>query len=123
MRRFRCSHPICRRKTFAETFPLLIAPHAQRTEAVRDLLRIIGEALGGEAGARLSKQLALGCSPAPLLGQVRVSPLAPCPPIRVLGVDEWAWRKGITYGNQYLNTGILTMLTALSFTDLVLFVE
>jgi transposase len=98
VRRFRCSNPICQRKTFAETFPLLIAPHAQRTEAVRDLLRIIGEALGGEAGARLSKQLALGCSPATLLRQVRVSPLAPCPAIRVLGVDEWAWRKGTTYG-------------------------
>jgi hypothetical protein len=41
------------RKTFGEPLPLLIAPHAQRTMLVRDLPGVIGEVVGGEAGAHL----------------------------------------------------------------------
>jgi transposase len=98
VRRFRCSNPGCQRKTFAEAFPHLVAPHAQRTSAVRDLLRVIGEAMGGEAGARLSQKLAMACSPATLLRLVRHSPLPSSAHVRVVGVDEWAWRKGQRYG-------------------------
>lgn len=58
VRRFRCANPACRRKTFAEVFPRLIVPRAQRTSAVQNTLRIIGEAMGGRAGARLSQHLA-----------------------------------------------------------------
>jgi transposase len=45
VRRFRCANPVCRRKTFAEAFPHLVGPRAQRTSSVRDLLRMIGEAM------------------------------------------------------------------------------
>lgn len=61
VRRFHCSNPTCRRKTFAESFPLLVAPRVQLTSSVRELLRVIGEAMGGEAGARLSQRLAMKC--------------------------------------------------------------
>lgn len=98
VRRFRCANPRCRRKTFAEPFPHLLAPRAQRTSSVRDLLRVIGEAMGGEAGARLSQKLAMKCSPATLLRLVRHSPLPSSAHVRVVGVDEWAWRKGQRYG-------------------------
>ncbi|MBO0782020.1 MAG: transposase family protein [Ktedonobacteraceae bacterium] len=46
VRRYRCSQPSCQRKTFAEPFPHLVAPHAQRTFPMQDLLRVIGEAMG-----------------------------------------------------------------------------
>jgi transposase len=98
VRRFRCPNPACGRKTFAEPLPLLVAPHAQRTRAVQDLLRVIGEVVGGEAGARLSHRLALACSPDTLLRLVRRAPLPSSPPVRVVGVDEWAWRKRQSYG-------------------------
>jgi transposase len=94
VRRFRCPNPTCQRKTFAEPFPHLVAPHAQRTGAVRNLLRVIGEAMGGEAGARLSQKLAMTCSPATVLRLVRQRPLPTSAHVRVVGVDEWAWRKG-----------------------------
>ncbi|MFL5628206.1 MAG: ISL3 family transposase [Ktedonobacteraceae bacterium] len=98
VRRFRCPNPACRRKTFAEPLPLLIAPHSQRILSVRDLLRVIGEVVGGEAGARLSQQLAVRCSPDTLLRLVRHASLPASPSVRVVGVDEWAWRKGQRYG-------------------------
>jgi transposase len=54
--------------------------------------------MGGEAGARLSQKLAMTCSPATLLRLVRHSPLPTSAHVRVVGVDEWAWRKGQRYG-------------------------
>jgi transposase len=98
VRRFRCPNAACGRKTFAEPLPLLVAPHAQRTRAVQDLLRVLGEVVGGEAGARLSHRLAMACSPDTLLRLVRRAPLPSPSPVRVLGVDEWAWRKRKSYG-------------------------
>jgi transposase len=97
VRRFRCPNPICQRKTFAERLPLLVAPSAQRTSSVRELLRVLGEAIGGEGGARLSQRLAIPCSPDTLLRLIRQASL-PSSSVRVLGVDERAWRKGRSYG-------------------------
>ena len=98
VRRFRCANPTCRRKTFAETFPLLIVPRSQRTSAAQEVLRVIGEALGGRAGARLCQQLALKCSFATVLRLVHQAALPSSENVRVVGVDEWAWRKGQRYG-------------------------
>lgn len=98
VRRFRCATPTCQRKTFAEPLPLLVSPHAQRTRSVQDLLRVIGEVVGGEAGARLSQRLAMACSPDTLLRLVRRASLPASPLVRVVGVDEWAWRKRRSYG-------------------------
>ena len=98
VRRFYCANSTCRRKTFAETFPLLIIPRAQRTSAAQEVLRVIGEAIGGRAGARRSQQRALECSPATVLRLVRQAPLPSSSLVRVVGVDEWAWRKGQRYG-------------------------
>ena len=98
VRRFRCRNFLCQRQTFAESFSPLVAPRAQRTCSVRELLRVIGQALGGEAGARLSQRLAMKCSAPTLLRLVRQTPLPSSSTVRVLGVDEWAWRKGQRYG-------------------------
>jgi transposase len=98
VRRFRCVNLTCRRKTFAETFPLLIAPRAQRTSAAQEVLRIVGEAMGGRAGARLCQQLAMKCSHATVLRLVHQASLPSSEHVRVVGVDEWAWRKGQRYG-------------------------
>ncbi len=65
---------------------------------MQDLLRVIGEAMGGEAGARLSQRLAMKCSRATILRLVCQSPLPSSAHVRVVGVDEWAWRKGQSYG-------------------------
>jgi transposase len=98
VRRFRCANPTCRRKTFAEAFPHLLAPSAQRTNTAQEVLRVIGEAMGGRAGARLSQKLALKCSHGTILRLVRQAPLPSSENVRVIGVDEWAWRKGQRYG-------------------------
>ena len=87
--RFRCPNPMCRHKTIAVSFPHLVAPRAQRACSVQDLLRVIGEVMGGEAGARLSQKLAMKCSPTTLLSLVCQSVLSTSAYVRVVGVDEW----------------------------------
>jgi hypothetical protein len=58
----------------------------------------IGFALGDEAGARLAQALGMRTSPDTLLNVIRAAPLPTAGDVRLLGLDEWAWRKGRRFG-------------------------
>jgi transposase len=98
VRRFFCRTPTCPRTMFVEQIPDLTRPYAQHTTRLNDLLRGLGLALGGEAGHRLGRRLALCVSPDTLLRRVRQLPLPAFVSPRVIGADEWAKRKGRQYG-------------------------
>ena len=97
-RRFRCATAGCPRRIFAERLPAAVAPHARRTARLGDIQRHIGLALGGEPGSRLAARLAMPISGDTLLRLVRAVEPQPRRPPRVVGIDEWAWRRGLTYG-------------------------
>lgn len=98
VRRFRCGNSGCATRTFSEPLPALLAPRAQRTLRCTERLRRIALALGGEAGARHATATGLGVSAATLLRITRAIVLPAYPTPRVLGVDDWALRKGRLYG-------------------------
>ena len=97
-RRFFCDTPTCPRRIFAERFPGLVASGARRSTRLSTLYLAIGLVLGGEAGARLSGDLGLCVSPDTLLRLTTAAPRAAPATPRVLGVDDWAWRKGRRWG-------------------------
>jgi transposase len=98
-RRFRCVTPGCPRRIFAERLPEVTAPRARRTVRLADIQRHPGLALGGEAGSRLARRLTMPVGATTLLGMLRRgTPEAPARSPRVLGVDDWAWRRGRRYG-------------------------
>ncbi len=98
VRKFFCPTPACPRRIFTERLPGVIAPSARNTSRLTDLLRAIAFALGGEPGARLAQQVGVPVSPATLINLIRRTPIPVHPPLHVLGVDDWAQRKGIRYG-------------------------
>jgi transposase len=98
VRRFYCHSSACQRRTFVEPLRKLLPPRARRTRRLARAQARIGLALGGEAGARLLPHLAMTASPDTVLRLVRGLPFpAPDAP-RVVGIDDWAIRKGRTYG-------------------------
>ena len=98
VRKFLCRNGRCARRIFTERLPDLVAPSARKTHRLTTVLRAIALALGGQAGARLAACLRLPTSPAALLRLVRAAPVPATPALQMVGVDEWAWRRGHRYG-------------------------
>lgn len=97
-RRFFCDVSGCSRKTFAEPFGPALPSYARRTLRLSNRLRAIAFATSGQGGARLAHQMAMPISPRTLLRLMHATPPAPLPEPQAVGLDDWAWKKGRTYG-------------------------
>ena len=94
--RWRCRNPNCARQIFCQRRDQVAHRHARETNRFGEILQMLGHALGGRPGERLSTRLGLPVSDDRLLRRVqRWARLRPAlPRITALGVDDWAWRKG-----------------------------
>jgi transposase len=96
-RRFFCDEPSCERKIFCERLPE-VAARARKTVRLEEALLAIALELGGRAGARLTLELGIVAARDALLRRIKAAPLPEVGKVRVLGVDDFAFKKGSAYG-------------------------
>ncbi|GHO85937.1 ISL3 family transposase [Dictyobacter formicarum] len=97
-RRFFCLNLACPRQIFTERLPSVVAPYAHRTTRLADVFTLIGFAIGGEAGKRVIAGMGLVTSPDTLLRLIQAAPEISHATPRVLGVDDWSFRRGRKFG-------------------------
>src|SRR5260370_9870611 len=98
VRRFFCQESTCVRKIFAERFPSLTLPRVKFTLRLQETLRQMGFALGGEAGVRLGRLLIILRSADTLVRLVKQTKLPVASSPRLVGIDDWSWKRRLRYG-------------------------
>ena len=98
VRKFFCRTAHCPRTIFTERLPDLVRPAARLTNRLRSALQAVGVATGGEVGARLAPKLSMQATPSTVLRCLRAIVSPPARPVRIRGVDDWAYKRGDTYG-------------------------
>ncbi len=103
VRKFFCRNPDCSRKVFAERLPDFIATSSRLTKRLRTSVQDIGFATCGKGGERLSDKLGMCTSDATVLWSLFLVPVPEVGQVRVVGVDDWSWRRGKRFGSILVN--------------------
>jgi transposase len=98
VRKFVCGTPECPRQIFTERLPTLVQSYARMTNRLSEALQTLGFATCGELGERLAPKLGMCASGPTLLRCMRAVCVPPPKSVRILGIDDWSWKKGSTYG-------------------------
>ena len=96
-RKFKCQNPQCNRKVFSEQTPYILR-YSRRTRRVSKILDSLSIELTGKLGSMLSEQLLILVSKSTVTRIAHKQQLPQIAQPRVLGVDDFAYRKGISYG-------------------------
>jgi len=96
-RKFKCQNPQCDRKVFSEQTPYILR-YSRRTKKVSKILDSLSIELTGKLGSLLSEQLLISVSSSTITRIVHRQQLPAIIQPKVLGVDDFAYRKGISYG-------------------------
>lgn len=93
-----CDVGTCKRKIFAERLTPFVEPLARVTTRLFQSVQVIGVATGGMGGARLAERLGIRTSWMTVLRRIMALPGEPARSVRELGIDDFAWKRGRTYG-------------------------
>jgi transposase len=122
VRRFRCKNAQCRKKIFSEQYPGYALPYARRTLATTVHLQKILLEISARKGAYITNVIHLPISTSTCLRIVGSLKIPIGENIDVVGIDDWARRKGISYGSILVNakTGYpIDLLASRDYADVV----
>jgi transposase len=103
VRKFFCRNPACLRKVFTERLADFIKTSSRLTKRLRTAVQDIGFATGGKRGEHLGDKLAMPISETAVLYSLFLVPLPEIGQVRVVGVDDWSWRRGKRFGSILVN--------------------
>ncbi|TCN28830.1 transposase, partial [Shinella granuli] len=100
LNRWQCRHRNCRRRTFTDQLPEIASPYSRRTARMAVIVSLVGHSMGGRPGEHLMRRLGMPASDDTILRQLKRN--APSSTqdrnIRVVGIDDWSWRRSTRYG-------------------------
>ncbi len=96
-RKFKCKNKKCSRKVFSEQSPYILR-YSRKTIRATKILELLSIELTGNLGSFISKQLLLTVSNSTLIRMAHNQLLPEIQQSKVLGIDDWAYRKGVSYG-------------------------
>ena len=99
VRKFFCRVVSCPSKIFTERIPELIEPSSRLTTRLREAVQEIGFATCGKGGERLSPKLGMRVTDTTLLWSLHLVKTPAVGQVRVVGIDDWSWRRGQRYGS------------------------
>jgi len=98
VRKFICGTPTCSCKIFTERLPGLVQSYARMTTRLTAQMQALGLVAGGQMGTRLADRVGIATTPSTLLRYLMQLHTPVTPMVRVLGVDDFAWKKRYRYG-------------------------
>ena len=98
VRKWLCPDASCSQRIFAEQFPGLAQRYARMTDRLVEVLQSLGVTTNGADAARIASKLGLSTTAKTIIRRVLQLPLPKDPSVQMVGIDEWAWKKGSRYG-------------------------
>ena len=98
-RKFFCTNPECRRKTFAEQPGDEIFRYRRRTRRCEMLVTQHGLKCSSESARKLLHATGINVSGDTVLRDLHRMSIPEHAQVRDVGVDDWAYRKGVKYGS------------------------
>lgn len=100
LNRWQCRHRECLRRTFSDQLPEIALPYTRRTARMAEIVGLIDHSMGGRPAEYLMRRIGMPVSDDTILRQIkrRATILNQDANIRVVGIDDWSWRRSARYG-------------------------
>lgn len=102
-RKFHCTNPDCDRKIFTERFSDHFSSYQRVSDRLGQKLFKIALIVGGNAGSKLAHTLNIPVSASTLIRQIHRAEIPNEPISEAVGIDDWAFRKGVNYGTAIID--------------------